>query len=63
MRMMIMRRMVLVISEDWRREKINVSGARSRQEGNSASLQRDGLAGLVIFIIVMMFLNSDYESS
>ena len=57
--MMLMKRMILVISDDWRRKKINVSGARSRQEGNSASLQRHGLAGLVIFIIIVMFTNGD----
>ena len=53
-----MRWRILVISEDKR-----VSGARSGQEGNSASLQRDGLAGLVIFIITIMFINGDDESS
>ena len=49
-----MRWRILVISEDKR-----VSGARSGQEGNSASLQRDGLAGLVIFSIIMMFINGE----
>ena len=54
-----MRWRILVISEDKR-----VSGARSGQEGNSASLQRDGLAGLLIFIIIIiMFINGDDESS
>ena len=54
---MKMRRMILVISEDK-----CASGARSGQEGNSASLQRDGLAGLLIFIIIMIFINGDDDS-
>ena len=52
-----MRWRILVISEDKR-----VSGARSGQEGNSASLQRDGLAGLLIFIVIMIFINGDDDS-